>query len=543
MTKKKWRFVFWTALGLAFAIPPLIPDKPKPGYMAPRFPREVFSQPNEAELKQIGRYIAHQTSGDMRLGTIRSGLKALIVLSNRRQDMRLLKAVIGAMKERHIEVDYIFEDDLLSEALGVPKGRVAGAFGGGQSGGTADLLKELRARELDLGPWPRFLPAELRAKIRKAMGERGQAGAAAPPESDDSTRVTALQEAMRRYVVDLHPEYGAIVGGRPRQEYMTQNVGPKWISLWNYAAVRDFQIVSMNYPSDVWRLTEDKIMQTIPWIEDVHIYDPEGTDIRFSVTPQEAEVWAKAAYQPSHIFLNPLQGTRAVYFREGLRDVIVPKSNGVVAGTVVGGGRNGVFPHMEIHVKDGLVTHIEGGGRLKEIWDAYLSNEQLSNAQPPHFPHKGFIYFYEVSFGTNPKYLATNTGTGAGQRSGVFHWGFGLEHGNPEIVQYLREHNLPNDHNDRFLTYFSTYEIKLRGKNQGVKFVNGGRLNFLDDPEVRALASRYGDPDEILRERWVPDIPGINAPGDYFRDYAHDPAPHIAKMTQQVLDGTYPYLK
>ncbi len=35
----------------------------------------------------------------------------------------------------------------------------------------------------------------------------------------------------------------------------------------------------------------------------------------------------------------------------------------------------------------------------------------------------------------------------------------------------------------------------------------------LDDAEVRSLASRYGTPDELLREAWFPAIPGVNVPG------------------------------
>ncbi len=501
-------------------------------------------EPDEAELKRIARYIAHQVSGNVRLGTIPAGEKTLIVLPSRQQDMRLLEAVIEAMRERDVEVDYIFEDDLLSEALGIPKSSVAATSSRGQRGSQADFLRQLKSAEFDLGRWPRYLPDQLREEIRKARGDGEEAGStstALDPVHDP--RVVALREAFRRYVVELHPEYDAIVGGRPRQVYMALYVGPKWNSLWRYRTVRDFQVISTQYPTDVWRLTEDKIMQLLPWIEEVHIYDPEGTDVRFSLTQEEAQLWAKAAFQPNHIFLNPLQGTRAAYYRYGLHGVIVPKANGVVAGTQVGSGRPGVFPSMKIYLKDGLVTHIEGGGRLKEIYDAYLSNEELSNAQPPHFPKKGFFWFYEVSFGTNPKFTSTNTGMGAGGRSGVFHWGFGIEHGNPEIAQYLKEHNLPNDHVDRFRTYFSTYEVKLRGKNRWFKFVDRGRLSLLDEPEVRALASRYGNADEILQERWVPDIPGINAPGDYFRDYARDPAAYIARMTQRLQDGTYPYLR
>lgn len=545
----KWRIVFWTALALVFVIPPLIPRKPQVAYMEPRYPKDVLTSPDEAGLRQLARIVAHQTSGNVRLGTISSGKKAAIVLPTRRQDMRLLKAVIEAMKERHVQVDYILEDDLLAEVMGVPPSpRGATAAGDGPKTGEVDLYKKLKASEWQLGRWPRYVPAPLREKMRKAAKAAGGGEGGAPATALDPThdpKVVALREAMRRYVMELHPEYGAIVGGRPRQEYMTQHIGPKYIGLWDYATVRDVQeVTTQSYPTDVWRLSEDKIMEMLPWIEEVHIYDPEGTDVRFSVTAREAEIWAKASYQPNHIFMNPLQGTRALYYRQGLHDVIVPKVNGVVAGTSSGGGgTTGPFPLVKIYLKDGLVTHVEGSGPLKEVWDAYLSNEDLSNAQVPYFPKKGFFWSYEISFGTNPKFTSAYAVTEGTARSGVIHWGFGIEHGNPEIEKYLIEHRLPNDHMDRSTTYFSTYEVKVKGRKEWVKLVDRGRLTLMDDPEVRALASRYGNVDEILQERWVPHIPGINAPGNYVEDYAKDPAAHIARTMQQIQDGTYPYLR
>jgi hypothetical protein len=59
------------------------------------------------------------------------------------------------------------------------------------------------------------------------------------------------------------------------------------------------------------------------------------------------------------------------------------------------------------------------------------------------------------------------------------------------------------------------------GKTRDI--IHNGRLTALDDPEVQALASRYGDPDTLLREDWVPAIPGISAAGAY-DDFARDPA-------------------
>jgi hypothetical protein len=38
----------------------------------------------------------------------------------------------------------------------------------------------------------------------------------------------------------------------------------------------------------------------------------------------------------------------------------------------------------------------------------------------------------------------------------------------------------------------------------GEKFVDNGRMKLLDDPDVRSLARKYGDPDELLGYKPVP---------------------------------------
>lgn len=63
-------------------------------------------------------------------------------------------------------------------------------------------------------------------------------------------------------------------------------------------------------------------------------------------------------------------------------------------------------------------------------------------------------------------------------------------------------------------------------------------MTSLDNPEVRALASRYGDPDYLLTEDWIPEVPGINAPGDYMKDYAPDPGGYSLKVLEKANNGT-----
>jgi hypothetical protein len=50
--------------------------------------------------------------------------------------------------------------------------------------------------------------------------------------------------------------------------------------------------------------------------------------------------------------------------------------------------------------------------------------------------------------------------------------------------------------------------------------IEAGRLLALDDPDIRKIAAKYGDPDVLLQEDWIPATPGINVDGDYHRDYA-----------------------
>ncbi len=59
---------------------------------------------------------------------------------------------------------------------------------------------------------------------------------------------------------------------------------------------------------------------------------------------------------------------------------------------------------------------------------------------------------------------------------------------------------------------------------------------YLDDPEVRKTAAKYGDPDEVLQEAWIPAIPGINVDGDYWQDYASNPAVWITREHQKAYE-------
>jgi hypothetical protein len=89
--------------------------------------------------------------------------------------------------------------------------------------------------------------------------------------------------------------------------------------------------------------------------------------------------------------------------------------------------------------------------------------------------------------------------------------------------------------------YFPTVQWKLRDTGEWITIADKGYVKAFDDPEVRALASRYGDPEQVFRYEWIPQIPGINAPGDYEKDFAQDPWAAMMAQWKQIQDGTYAY--
>jgi hypothetical protein len=81
----------------------------------------------------------------------------------------------------------------------------------------------------------------------------------------------------------------------------------------------------------------------------------------------------------------------------------------------------------------------------------------------------------------------------------------------------------------------------VRGtKNSWLTLIDKGQVVALKSPEIRALASRYGNPDEVLGDDWSPHLPGINAPGKY-SDYAKDPWKTVMSVMKRIEAGTYEY--
>jgi hypothetical protein len=214
------------------------------------------------------------------------------------------------------------------------------------------------------------------------------------------------------------------------------------------------------------------------------------------------------------------------------------------------------YPRWEITFKDGFITDVKGGGLNGELLREFRKYPNINDKTYPDHTHPGFFYLYEVGMGTNPKYFRNPAyldlsmgplGLGPERmRAGMLHLGIGMElrHNpkgpteSPELVDFMKKYNLPGGHWWHSHNYFATYEVHLRNTDRWVKLVDKGHMTALDDPEVRALASRYGDPDRLLAEDWTPEIPGINAPGKY-EDYAADPWKVANGVIHKAVNGTY----
>jgi hypothetical protein len=111
----------------------------------------------------------------------------------------------------------------------------------------------------------------------------------------------------------------------------------------------------------------------------------------------------------------------------------------------------------------------------------------------------------------------------------------------PARIEFGKRTNLPIDHCCHNHTLLPTYQVRIRDLDQWITLIENGRLAGMDDRYVRALASRYGNPDKILSYVYIPPLPGINIAGDY-NSYAHNPGQYWIDWSKKVLDGTSPYL-
>ncbi|MFQ5542668.1 MAG: hypothetical protein ACE5E2_07530, partial [Candidatus Binatia bacterium] len=316
--------------------------------------------------------------------------------------------------------------------------------------------------------------------------------------------------ARRGYDLLIHGRGGPI----PKTDYRYEQI--PWLRS------EHFLQRSTTYPLKLHLLINHKTWEPI-WEKGrggkARLTDPEGTDISWTYWEEYydgSRYGFSSTPRNGHLFSHPVPP-------------LIAKENaaGVVAGTTSHFSR--AFPHIKVELEGGQIVKVLGGAAYGDAWRELL--EETKRIHYPCFPRPGLFYLWEAAIGTNPKIIRPSRierhSSGGFEwerrRSGVIHMGFGTLWRAPE-ERWAGERGLLYGHLHIHLL-FPTLVVTGKGGDE-YTVIRNGRLTALDDPEVRKLAAKYGDPDELLREDWVPQIPGINYSGSY-GEYAKDPASWI----------------
>jgi hypothetical protein len=198
-------------------------------------------------------------------------------------------------------------------------------------------------------------------------------------------------------------------------------------------------------------------------------------------------------------------------------------TRGVIAGTLNHFSRP--FPRIEVDIEDARMTGIRGGGEYGAAWRELEAESQ--DTQYPCFPAPGLFWIWEIAIGTNPKiarprnieYLSSGGFEWERRRAGIIHCGIGTRWRSSEEV-WAGERRLLYGH---LHVHLMAATLVVQTPAGDIPVIESGRLSAYDDAEVRDLAATFGDPDLLLSDDWIPEIPGVTAPGDY-AEYAADPA-------------------
>lgn len=362
--------------------------------------------------------------------------------------------------------------------------------------------------------------------------------ASGSPETADLASGFNVAGPLYQYLEE-NPGYTKLfwdLGARSQKVQVLGKHGAKFKANWLFNNWEEFLSEAWVYPDELSIEIERRIISMLGEASQVRISDPEGTFLEFSLTPEEAKRWQMGAWLKGHLFMDPLQAT----VKEGeaaphSTDVapVFRDLNGVLAGTA---NHRGFFPRIELYFERGRLVEVKGGGRYGEYIRDMM--ERYRDVHWPGYPDKGYFWFCDCALCTAVKAFRRTSdmfnsywgfpNIAERNRAGIFHMGIGSRRHYEAHLEYAREHHLPLGH-IHVHNYFVTYEIKLRGSENWYKIVDKGWITVMSDPEIRAIAAKYGDPDRLLSYDWVPPLPGINCEGDYLKDYAPDPVAYLRK--------------
>ena len=554
-------------------------------YPEPRWP-SYFKPPKSVDdLMVAARSFVRNQSGlqGKGMGILQPGDSVLIVAANEADPM-VLEAIKRALVERKVTPHMKFVYDMSGETKEHADARLkrrekgreitkAGIYQASQwienqFPNPAEPKAWLKERRPDV--YKELFPGETGEIVNdptKRQRPRGEAAGGEDADTGASTNTdylsrNAVGDGIKKYLT-AHAEIRGVFWGQGGSTGLRRQLYPmtdKFLGTFVTDNVYTLQSQMSTYPGDVWQLAEEQLLEPLVYVDRMEANDPEGLDLYADITDEMAQRWAAGAYQRGHLYMFPNQATGRfgysfvsypAFQQKYLQREPIARVNGTIAGTQ---GHGGFFPRWEVTFTNGFISDVKGGGAQGEALKEFVKWDKLNSLTYPYHNQPGFWYLYEIAFGSHPKafrhpipLLKTGNTSPDRVRSGVVHWGLGIRlwH-DPDAPteskvwrEFSEKNNVPFDHGWHTHTYFTTYKVRLRNANKWVNLLEKGHMTSLDNPEVRALASRYGDPDYLLTEDWIPEVPGINAPGDYLKDYAPDPGTYSLKVLDKANKGIY----
>jgi hypothetical protein len=248
---------------------------------------------------------------------------------------------------------------------------------------------------------------------------------------------------------------------------------------------------SLTYPLDVWDAIDDKTWELLGGARRIEIFGENGTNLTFSLTPED---WATRRggdeeqprsggrpYTPGHIFV-PFPKDKRLEGEIGIRSLTF----------------GGPVPSTRLTVEGRRVTKVEGGGAFGET--LRRSFEEFKNETYPGLPGAGTNWISTFAMCTNPKFRRSPSYESARGSARVHSWCLGHRRSGFLHASVGSALAAPNH---KIIRHFDMMFPTLTADGRPV--IEDGHLVALDAPEVRKVAERYGDPDDLLREDWVPD--------------------------------------
>src|SRR5262249_6442024 len=155
------------------------------------------------------------------------------------------------------------------------------------------------------------------------------------------------QEALHRFL-EQNPAFDCIYAGDAGEGHWKIILGERFKANWMYRRREDLLARYTNFPIQIQCLLERKLLASSDPASARPITDPEGTDVSWDVSEEEARLWERGAWIPWHIIGSTIEAVRFAQVRPQMGGNRIgslekfapfaarhfPTVNGVVAGTV-----------------------------------------------------------------------------------------------------------------------------------------------------------------------------------------------------------------